>query len=132
MGMSLGIKKVTFNPSEDQSWLASASGTQSMDSITLAAAACVALFPTGVVPSGIPLIYDTGVYRPAITAEVPEYMLFTTVDLTAGGTILVADAVNTPCAGLWHGEVIAAKVPAYAGKTSAVAARTVVGLLKFV
>jgi hypothetical protein len=132
MGMNLGIKKVTYNPSEDQSWLASSSGTQSMDSITLGAANALTLFPTGVVPSGVPLIFAAGVYRCAITAEVPEYHLFTTVDLTAGGAIPLANVVDTPCSGLWQGEIIAAKVPAYAGKTSAVAARTVVGNIKYV
>jgi len=138
MGMSLGIKKITYGPSEDQSWLASQAGTQSMDSITLDAVLCVASFPTGLVPSGIPLtrVVATGRYAPSLdngagVDDVAEYYLFTTADLTAGGAIAVASAVSMAASGLWQGEIIAAKVPAYAGRIP-LTANTVVGLVKFV
>lgn len=132
MGMSLGIKKITYNTAENQEWLGSAEGTQSMDSITLDGANLAALFPTGFVPSGIPLKRDgaTGKYKAAITAEVPDYHLFTSADLTAGGTMPAA--TDSPASGLWHGEIIAAKVPAYTGRTSVVAANTVSTLFKYV
>jgi hypothetical protein len=131
MGMNLGIRKTTFG-AEDQSWLGSAHGTQSGDPLTLDAAACIAIaeFATGTVPSGIPLKRaGSGRYAPAITAEVPDAHLFTTVDLTAGGT---QTAAHTPATGLWHGEIIAAKVPAYTGKTSVVAANTSSGQFRYV
>lgn len=131
MGMNLGIRTTTFGPAENQEWLGSAHGTQSPDSLTLDAASLVALFTSGVVPSGIPLKRDgaTGKYKAAITAEVPDYFLLTTTDLTAGGTQTAAD---TPAAGIWTGEIVAAKVPAYTGKTSVVAANTTSGLFRFV
>lgn len=130
MGMNLGIKTQTFGPAENQEWLGSAHGTQSMDSIMLDGANLAALFPTGFVPSGIPLKRVAGKYQACITADVPEYFLFTSVDLTAGG--LVPAATDTPASGMWTGEIVAAKVPAYTGKTSVVAANTVSGLFKFV
>lgn len=132
MGMNLGIKRQTYGSAENQEWLGSAHGTQSMDSITLDAASLKALFPTGFVPSGIPLKKSGTTYKAAITAEVPDYHLFTSVDLTAGGTVAVADAVDTPASGLWTGEIIVAKVPAYTGKTSALVAGTTVGLFRYV
>ncbi len=133
MAMSLGVKTQTFGASENQEWLASAEGTQSMDSITLDAALCVAKFPTGLVPSGIPLNRHGGAkYGPAVTAETADYHLFTTVDLTAGGAIPIASVVDTPASGMWRGEIIAAKVPTYATITSSVAANTVVGMFKYV
>lgn len=133
MGMSLSIKKTTYGAAENQEWLGSAHGTQSPDSITLDAALCVAKFATGLVPSGIPLKRQaSGRYAPAVTAEVPDYHLFTTIDLTAGGTIAVASAENMPASGLFTAEVVAAKVPTYAGITSVVAANTTSGLFRYV
>lgn len=131
MGLNLGIRKTTFG-AEDQSWLGSAEGTQSMDSVTLDAAACIAIteFASGTVPSGIPLKRaGSGRYAPAITAEVPDGWLFTTTDLTAGGT---QAAANTPASMMWRGEIIVAKVPAYTGKTSVVAANTNTGQFRLV
>ena len=131
MGLNLGIRKTTFG-AEDQSWLGSAHGTQEGDPVTLDAAACIAIteFAAGTVPSGVPLKRaGSGRYAPAITAEVPDYFLLTTVDLTAGGT---QTAQNTPAAGIWHGEIIAAKVPAYTGRTSVIAANTSSGQFRMV
>lgn len=130
MGLNLGIKTQTFGPAENQEWLGSADGTGSPDSLTLDATSLVALFPSGVVPSGIPLKRAaSGKYAAAVTAEVPDYFLFTTQDLTAGGTTA---AVDTPAAGIWRGEIVAAKVPAYTGRTSVVSANTTSGLFRFV
>lgn len=118
--MSLSIKRQTFNPSENQEWLGSAEGTQSMNSITLDAALCLAKFTSGVVPSGTPLgkVTATGRYAPALTAavdgsQVVEGHLFTTIDLTSGG---LATAENTPGSLFWGpGEVIRAKLPVISG-----------------
>lgn len=137
MGMSLVPKTTTYSPSENQEWLGSAHGTQSMDSINLDAALCVAKFATGIVPSGIPLKRQgSGLYAPAIdngagVDDVPDYHLFTTVDLTAGGAVTPAAAANTPASGLWTGEIIVAKIPAYALPTLLVA-NTTVGLFRYV
>ena len=126
MAMNLGIKRQTISPSENQEWLGSAHGTQSMDSITLDAAACLAVFPTGVVPSGIKLgkITASGLYAPALEAaadgsKVVAGHLFTTVDLTAGGDVALSGVANTPAALLWHGEVVSAKMPAVTGVATA-------------
>lgn len=131
MGINAQIRKTSFG-AEDQSWLASRTGTEDPDSCTLDAAACIAIaeFASGTVPSGIPLKRAaSGRYAPAITAETADLWLLHTVDLTAGGT---QAAANTPTAGMWHGEIIAAKVPAYTGRTSVVAANTNVGQFRLV
>lgn len=131
MGMNLGIRKTTFG-AEDQSWLASRVGTNDADSVTLDAAACIAIaeFASGTVPSGIPLKRaGSGRYAPAITAETADAWLLHTVDLTAGGT---QAAANTATAAMWRGEIITAKVPAYTGRTSVVAANTNVGQFRLV
>lgn len=132
MGMNLTIKTETFGAPENLEWLGSAHGSQNGDSLTLDGASLAALFPTGLVPSGIPLKRNggTGRYAAAITAEVPDYHLFVTVDLTSGGKLPAA--TDTPASGIWHGEIIAAKVPAYTGKTSVVAANTTSGLFRYV
>jgi hypothetical protein len=130
MVMSLNIKTTTYGASEDQSWLASDHGTQKADSITLDGANLGALFTTGFVPSGVPLKRVSGKYQACISTDVPEYFLFTSIDLTAGGT--QAATSDSPAAGLWTCEVVASKVPAYTGKTSVVAANTTSGLFKFV
>jgi hypothetical protein len=126
MGMSLGIKSMTYSPSEDQSWLASAHGTQEMDSITMDGVLTAAVFPSGLVPSGIPVgrVTATGRYAPSQSAatdgsQVVAGHLFTTLDLTAG---LAATGwgqpatSNMPASLYWHGEVILAKLPAQTGR----------------
>lgn len=124
MGLNLGIRKTTFG-NEDQSWLGSSVGTNDAKSVTLDAAACIAIteFAAGTVPSGIPLKRaGSGRYAPAIGAEVADRWLLHTVDLTAGGT---QAAANTPTAGLWRGQIVQVKIPAYTGRTSGVAAANV-------
>lgn len=117
MAMSLSIKSQTYATPENQEWLSSAHGTQSMDSVTLDAALCVAKFASGVIPSGIPLKKQgSGKYAPAISTDTTyDGHLFTTVDLTNGGLNTAAAAVDTPASLLWTGEVIVAKITAYAG-----------------
>lgn len=136
MGINAQIRKTTFG-AEDQSWLASRTGTEDPDSITLDAAACIAVteFAAGTVPSGIPLnrVSGTGRWKPAIdngagADDVVDGWLLHTVDLTAGGT---QAAANTPTAAMWHGEIIAAKVPAYTGRVP-VTANTNVGQFRLV
>lgn len=121
--MNLGIKSKTFSPSENQEWLGSKHGTQEADSVTLDRALCVALFPTGVVPSGVPLgkVTATGRYAPSVAgatdgSQVAEGHLLTTIDLTSGGDQALASAPNSPAALLWHGEVVVSKIPAYTGQ----------------
>lgn len=115
MGMNLGIRTEVFSPVENHEWLASAHGTDVCDPITLDGDAFLATFPDGVVPSGVVLgrVTATGLYVPyangaADGSEVARYHLFTTIDLggTTAGTV-----GNVGAAGLWHGQVIEAKLP---------------------
>jgi hypothetical protein len=117
MAMSLSIKTQSFAVPENQEWLSSAHGTQSMDSVTLDAALCVAKFATGLIPSGIPLKKQgSGKYAPAISTDTTyDGHLFVTVDLTLGGTVAAGSAVDTPSSLLWTGEVIVSKITSYAG-----------------
>lgn len=132
MGMNLGIRRTTFG-AEDQSWLGSRVGADDAKSCTLDAAAIIAIaeFASGTIPSGVPLKRAaSGRYAPAIAAEVPDLWLLHTVDLTAGGT---QTAANTPTAGMWRGQIIQAKIPAYTGRTSAVGtANTTTGQFRLV
>lgn len=131
MGLNLGIRKQTFG-NEDQSWLGSKVGANDAMPVTLDAAACIAIteFAAGTVLSGVPLKRaGSGRYAPAITAETADAWLLHTVDLTAGGT---QAAANTPTAGMTRGRIVTAKVPAYTGRTSVVAANTNVGQFRLV
>lgn len=117
--MGLQVRTSTFSPAENQEWLGSAHGTQECDPVTLDAALCIAVFPTGLIPSGVTLgkVTATGKYGPYSDAAVDgrttaQGHLFTTIDLTAGGTQAAAD---TPAALFWHGEVVEAKLPASHG-----------------
>lgn len=116
MGMSLGVKTQTFAVSENQEWLGSHEGTQSMDSGTLDAALLMVLFPTGIVPSGVLLskVTSTGRYTRYLAAGAdgvgtPIGHLFTTCDLTAGGG--VPAGANMPASIMWRGEIVEAKLP---------------------
>lgn len=133
MGMNLGIKTETFAPAENQSWLGSAHGTQSMDSITLDGDRFLAAFPTGIIPSGVVLAKDatSGLavpYNPTYDsdtvtagaqpngADTAIGHLFTTIDL--GGTT-AATVGNTPASLYWHGEVVESKLPTNHGLDAA-------------
>lgn len=137
--MNLGIKSKKFTPSENQEWLASRHGTQEADSITLDRAACVAVFPDGVVPSGIPLTLNTATGRHAPSLDngagvddVATGHLLTTIDFTSGGDQALGSAPNSPAALLWHGEIVLSKVPAYAGRTDLAVAANRAALIRYV
>jgi hypothetical protein len=133
MGLNLGIRSTAYG-AEDQSWLGSAVGTGDAQSVTLDAAACIAVteFASGTIPSGIPLNRaGTGRYKPAVTGDTSvDAWLLQTVDLTAGGT---QAAANTAVAAMWRGKVIVAKSPTYTNRlASTSAANTTVGLFRLV
>lgn len=141
MGLNLGIRTQAFTLPEDQSWLKSKHGTQEMYPGTLDQSLFLnAQFPNGLVPSGTILAKITagGLYAPylegqATGQEVPIGVLFTTVDLT-GGQLGQANA-NVPASILWHGALIAAKLPKQSGagslQTMLAAASTVIGATNF-
>lgn len=139
MGLSLSIKTKAFTPSENQEWLASRHGTQEADSITLDRAACVAAFPNGFVPSGIPLTLNVGTGRHAPSLDngaaaddVATGHLFTSVDFAEDGDVALATAANQPAALLWHGEIVLAKVPAYTGRTDLAVVANRAALIRYV
>lgn len=117
--MLLGIKRESFTPPEDQSWLGSAHGTANADPITLDGDNLVTVFTDGVVPSGLFLgqVTATTLYRKYVDAnsdgtQTAKGLLLATKDL--GGTS-AATVGPTPAALYWHGEVIEAKLPTGSG-----------------
>lgn len=108
---------------DDQSWLASAHGTDNARTITLDTSAFTAgtHYPNGYFPSGLPLgkITATGKYGPYNNAssdgtEVLAGFLFTAVAAPSVNTVDPQGAM------IWHGAVIEAKLPVAvdsAGKT---------------
>lgn len=99
---------------DDQSWLASAHGTDTARTITLDTSAFTAgtHYPNGYFPSGLALgvITATGKYGPYNNAasdgtEVLAGLLFTAVDAPSVNTIDPQGAL------LWHGSVLASKLP---------------------
>lgn len=99
---------------DDQSWLASAHGTNNARSITLDTSAFTSgtHYPNGYFPSGLPLgkITATGKYGPYNDAasdgtEVLAGFLMTAIDAPGVNTIDPQGAL------LWHGAVIEAKLP---------------------
>ncbi|MFJ9740821.1 head decoration protein [Streptomyces sp. NPDC101166] len=99
---------------DDQSWLASAHGTDNARTITLDTSAFTSgtHYPNGYFPSGLALgvITATGKYAPYNNAasdgtEVLAGFLLTAVDAPSVNTIDPQGAL------LWHGAVLAAKLP---------------------
>jgi len=122
MGLNLGIRRESFSPAENQSWLGSALGTQECDSITLDGSAFIATWPDGIVPSGVALgkITATGLYAPYDDAavdgtEVMAGHLFTTTDLMSRTPYSAGAVQDVPAPLYWHGEVVEANLPANAG-----------------
>lgn len=122
--MNLTIKSQTFAVPEDHTWMGSKHGTDIADPITLDSSLfLVGTFPAGLVKSGTVLakITATGKYAPYKSdasggQELPIGVLMTTVDLTGG---IFGQAVSdSPAALLWHGELIAAKMPMGTGASS--------------
>lgn len=99
---------------DDQSWLASAHGTDTARSITLDTSAFTSgtHYPNGYFPSGLALgkITATGKYGPYSNAasdgtEVLAGFLMTAIDAPSVNTVDPQGAL------LWHGAVIEAKLP---------------------
>jgi hypothetical protein len=99
---------------DDQSWLASAHGTDTGRSITLDTSTFTSgtHYPNGYFPSGLPLgkITASGKYGPYSNAasdgtEVLAGFLLTAIDAPSVNTIDPQGAL------LWHGAVIEAKLP---------------------
>jgi hypothetical protein len=99
---------------DDQSWLASAHGTDTARTITLDTSAFTAgtHYPSGYFPSGLALgkITATGLYGPYDDAAVDGRavlagLLFTAVSAPSVTTVDPQGSL------LWHGAVLAAKLP---------------------
>ena len=110
--MNLAQTSQTFLPPEDQSWLGSAHGTDSLETITLDVSAFTATFTDGVIPSGVALgkITATGLYAPYDDAAVDGSavmtgFLYTTKDISAGDTFDIGASMLT------HGKIRVAKLP---------------------
>lgn len=122
--MQLNPVSTTFVPAEDQTWLASADGTQYTEPITLDTSAFgTTPFPAHLIKSGTVLgkITATGKYGPYKSdasdgTELPIGFLFTTKDLTNGGQ--VAAGADASAALLVRGKIVAAKVPQGTGSSA--------------
>ncbi|MEV3855058.1 head decoration protein [Streptomyces sp. NPDC050095] len=112
--MNLTTTTETFGQ-DDQSWLASAHGTDTARTITLDTSAFTpgTHYPGGYFPSGLPLgrITATGKYGPYSGAasdgrETLAGHLFTAVKAPTDNTVDPQGAL------LWHGAVVLSKLPA--------------------
>lgn len=119
--MKLQPTTETFSPAEDHSWLGSAHGTESTQTITLDGSAFTGTWSDGIVPSGVALgvITATGLYAPynggaADGTETCVGFLFTTIDVGDAGS-----EVDSPAALLTHGMVKEANLPANHGLDAA-------------
>lgn len=116
--MDLTIKRETFGQ-DDQSWLGSAHGTQSTQTITLDVSTFTAgtHYPQGWLKSGLPLQkLAGGKYGLWVTTKELAGFLFTQVKAPANTATPVGAALHE------HGRVIEAKLPVpvdAGGKTSA-------------
>lgn len=119
MGFDLARTETVFANNDNQEWLGSAHGTTEADSCTLDPTPTLVAFPDGQVPSGVEISERAdGRFGP-----------FAAADATAGrraGFLLhavqVRAGVNAVGALLWHGQVIAAKVPLGVGAVAPAAA----------
>lgn len=120
MTMKLQLERESFAPPENHTWLGSAHGTDTWESLTLDGSEFLAAFPTGIIPSGVVIRRHTatGLYRPfaAGTAGERVFHLGTTTDVGVGAAVQ-----DSPAAGMWHGQVIVAKLPAGHGLVAAAA-----------
>jgi len=130
----LSITTTVFKPSENQSWLGSAHGTDNADPITLDGDSFLTTFTDGVIPSGVVLgkVTATSKYRQYSNAasdgtQTAVGMLLTTVDL---GGVTSAVVEDVTAALYWHGEVIEANLPTNHGLDSA--GKTDLALIRFV
>lgn len=119
--MDLEIRSEQFTPSEDQSWLGSAHGTNEADTITLDGSLFGSFEDDRVIPSGIVLgrVSSTGLYGPYEAGatdgrSTARGHLFTTKRFNEG-------QARIPAALLWHGQVIVDRLPGGHGLDSAAA-----------
>lgn len=107
----------TFVNIDNHDWLASAHGTEATDSITVSAASVLAAYPDGQVPAGVEVSRDAGTGLYALgAAGTPRGFLLHSVSVNPLSPKNVVGAL------LWHGEVIAARVPVPGGGAAPVAA----------
>jgi hypothetical protein len=117
MGMNLAQRREGWAPESDQSWLGSAHGTDTAESITLDGGAFTDTFTEGRVPSGVVVQERTsdGLFVPVSGDGDGEYFhLLEDVRVPEGGG-------RVGGAGLWHGQVLVDRLPADHGLTAAVA-----------
>lgn len=88
MGSNVAWKKETFGGS-DQSWLGSAHGTETCETVTLDADKFLGTFPDGIVPSGVVLgkITATGLYGPY--AASPSEVQTINLGAATAGTVTI-------------------------------------------
>ena len=105
--MDLNIRTERFGH-DDQSWLASAHGTDTARSVNIDVSTFTAAthYPEGYLKSGFPLKKVGNRYglRTNADTEPIEGHLFTAVKIPPGATVVVG-------ALFWHGAVLAAKLP---------------------
>jgi hypothetical protein len=133
MGMHLAPTSESYGPGENYDWLGSRHGTDIMDPITLDGAAFLAIFTDGVVPGGTVVgLYtggaSAGKYGPYDDAGTDG--LATAAGHLGTTTDVTTDGLDTPAPLFWHGEVVAAKLKANNGLTTA--ARADLPLIRYV
>ena len=119
MGYDLRRVETQFLNNDNQDALGSAHGTDCTDSITCDAAAFLTAFPDGEVPAMVHIGKNTatGLFRPFLAANASDTdrgFLFHGIKVRAG--------VNEVAALLWHGQIIAARVPLGVGQVAPVQA----------
>lgn len=95
MGIDLQITEEDFSAAENHSWLGSAHGTDSGDSITIRGANFVGTFTDGIVPSGVIVskIGGAGTHKDKYTLRTSGTAETVALSRTStGGTVLVAYA----------------------------------------
>lgn len=121
MGSRLSIRTQDYLPAENQEWLGSAHGTQECESVTLDHTAFLAVFPDGLVPSGVVLARNVAGTKVVPFATGAADATGTAVGHLFTTTVVPADA-DTTGANYWHGRVITAKLPANSGYDATVKA----------
>lgn len=121
-GYDLQRVETQFSNKDNQDWLGSAHGVETADSITLDPASFLTAFPGGEVPSGCEVSQRADGRFGIID------LTATTGDVAAGRrrgfllhSVAVRSGVNAVGALLWHGQVIASRVPRGAGVAAPVA-----------
>jgi hypothetical protein len=118
LGLKVETDLVGFNDNQD--WLASDHGVDTAFTVTLDGAACRAVFPSGVVPSGTPIgELASGLYGPGDAAGTGGHVgaghLLHTKNVGAAAPTAGQDHWPADC--FWHGAVIRSKLPVVADVT---------------